>query len=378
MSAAGAHPVEPAAPRGLRIAIACGGTGGHIFPGLATAEVLRERGHEVTLWMAGKDVESAAVKGWAGALVTIPSRGLPSILSPGFLPALWSLLRAMRVCRKLMRKNKPDVLLAMGSYASVGPLWAAQRNRVPVVLHEANVVPGRAIRLFARRATAVAASFEASRFYLQKTKLTITGMPIRRDLERASRTLRRAPCDERQNVMVLGGSRGARRLNEIAVDAFALLHGRGVPLHPIHLTGKADEQRVRAAYAKAGLSATIHAFTTDMAPLYAVADLAVCRSGASTCAELLAFGVPALLVPYPFAAADHQTANAQAMVRLGAADCVAEGNLSAAWLADYLAERCRSRAKLAAMSAAGHAHRECCGAEALANLVEKIGRGDHA
>lgn len=378
MNATCASTAETATPRRLHVAIACGGTGGHIFPGLATAEVLRDRGHEATLWMAGKDVESAAVKGWPGTVITIPSRGLPSPLSPSFLPALWRLLRAMRVCRKTMRKNPPDVLLAMGSYASVGPVWAARRNHVPVVLHEANVIPGRAIRFFARRATAVAVSFEASRFYLQKTKLTVTGMPIRRDLERASRSLQRAPCSDRHNVMVLGGSRGARRLNEVAVDAFALLHNRGVPVHPIHLTGKADELRVRAAYTKAGVNATIYAFTTEMAPLYAAANLAVCRSGASTCAELLAFGVPALLVPYPHAAADHQTANAQAMVRLGAADCVPEENLSATWLADYLAERCRNRDKLAAMSIAGHAHRECCGAEALANLVEKIGRGEHA
>jgi UDP-N-acetylglucosamine--N-acetylmuramyl-(pentapeptide) pyrophosphoryl-undecaprenol N-acetylglucosamine transferase len=374
MNAACPSPADAAAARPLRVAIACGGTGGHIFPGLATAEVLRERGHEVTLWMAGKDVESAAVKDWPGALITVPSRGLPSPLSPHFLPALVRLLRAMRTCRKLMRKNPPDVLLAMGSYASAGPVWAARRHRVPVVLHEANVVPGRAIRFFARRATAVAASFEASRYYLQKTKLTITGMPIRRDLERASRELQRAPSGDRHNVMVLGGSRGARRLNEVAVDAFALLHERGVPVHPIHLTGKADEPRVRAAYAKAGVAAEIIAFTTNMAPLYSAADLAICRAGASTCAELLAFGVPALLVPFPHAAADHQTANAKAMVRLGAADYVPEANLSAAWLADYLAERCRNRAKLAAMSKAGHAHRECCGAEALADLVEKTGR----
>ncbi len=378
MSAACATPAERTGARRLHVAIACGGTGGHIFPGLATAEVLRERGHEVTLWLAGKDVESAAVKGWPGAVITIPSRGLPAPYSPRFLPAAWSLLRAMRTCRKRMRQSRPAVLLAMGSYASVGPIWAARRNQVPVVLHEANVVPGRAIRFFARWATAVAVSFEASRFYLQKTKLTVTGMPIRRDLERASRERQRAPCTERHNVMILGGSRGARRLNEVAVDAFALLHARGLPVHPLHLTGKADEPRVRAAYTKAGVTAELHAFTTNMAPLYAAADLAVCRSGASTCAELLAFGVPALLVPYPFAAADHQTANAEAMVRLGAADCVPEENLTAPWLADYLAERCRNRAKLAAMSAAGHAHRECCGAMALADLVEKVGRGDHA
>ena len=370
--------VSNPAPRRLRIALACGGTGGHIFPGLATAEVLRERGHAVTLWMAGKDVETAAVKDWLGKIVTIPARGLPSGLSLRLVPALWSLLRAMHTCRQKMRQDPPEVLLAMGSYASIGPAWAALRNGVPLVLHEANVVPGRAIRLLSRWATGVAASFEASRYYLQNAALTVTGMPIRRDLERASRTLPRTPPAGAHRIMVLGGSRGAHRLNEVVVEAFSMLQARGVPLHPVHLTGPADESRVRSAYARLGIAATVYGFTTDMAPLYAATDLAVCRSGASTCAELLAFGVPALFVPYPYAAADHQFANAKAMARLGAADYVSEEHLSAAWLADYLTERCRNGAKLAAMSAAARAHRECCGAEALADLVERIGAGQGA
>ncbi|MCX7008078.1 MAG: glycosyltransferase, partial [Kiritimatiellaeota bacterium] len=117
MNAANSNLPTSTAPRRLRIALACGGTGGHIFPGLATAEVLRERGHEVVLWMAGKDVETAAVKNWPGKVVTIPSRGLPSVLSPKFMPAFWRLLRAMHTCRRMMRKDPPDILLAMGSYA---------------------------------------------------------------------------------------------------------------------------------------------------------------------------------------------------------------------------------------------------------------------
>ena len=197
-------------------------------------------------------------------------------------------------------------------------------------------------------------------------------MPIRRELERASRLVQRPPDTGVPTIMVAGGSRGARRLNEIAADALALLKARGVPVRVIHLSGAADEGRVRAAYTKSGVAAEVYPFTLDMAGLYAATDLAVCRSGASTCAELLAFGVPALFVPYPYAAADHQLANAKAMARLGAADYVSEDNLSASWLADYLTERCRNRAKLAAMSAAGRAHRECCGAEAVAELVERV------
>lgn len=364
--------------RNLRVALACGGTGGHIFPGLATAEVLRARGHEVTLWLAGKDVESAAVSDWPGAVVTIPAQGLPTRWAWNFVPACWSLLKAMRACRLRMRANPPDVLLAMGSYASVGPVYAALRNHVPVVLHEANVIPGRTIRFFARWATAVAASFEASRFYLAHSKLVLTGMPLRHGLEFASRALQRIARSDRFTILVLGGSRGAHRLNEVASAALIMLRTRGVPLHVIHLTGAADEQAMCTIYQQAGLPHEVHAFTTQMAQLYAATDLAVCRSGASTCAELLAFGIPALLVPYPHAAANHQLANAQAMTRLGAADYVSEQNLTSTWLADYLTERWQGRAKLAAMSKAGHAQRECCGAEALAAVVEKTGRARHA
>jgi UDP-N-acetylglucosamine--N-acetylmuramyl-(pentapeptide) pyrophosphoryl-undecaprenol N-acetylglucosamine transferase len=378
MNSPAPNAVDDLAAPPLRVALACGGTGGHIFPGLATAEVLRAHGHEVTLWLAGKDVEAAAVSGWSGAVVTIPARGLPTQLAWRGVPALWSLLKAMRACRARMRHNPPDVLLAMGSYASVGPVYAALRNRVPVVLHEANVVPGRTIRLFARWARAVAASFEASRFYLPHGRLVLTGMPLRRELELASRASHRLARDDRFTILVLGGSRGAHCLNTVASAALIMLHARGVPLHVIHLTGAADEQAVRGAYATAGVPHEVQAFIAQMAPRYAAADLAVCRSGASTCAELLAFGLPALLVPYPHAAANHQLANAQAMTRLGAADYVSEQSLTATWLADYLAERWQGRAKLAAMSAAGHAHRECCGAEALAALVEKTGRARHA
>ena len=371
-------PAAVSESRPLRIALACGGTGGHIFPGLATAEVLRERGHDVTLWLAGKDVESAAVKNWTGPVVTIAARGLPTRPSWRVLPAVWSLLRARRACRLKMRVQPPDVLLAMGSYASVGPVSAALHCGVPVVLHEANVVPGRMIKMFAHRAQAVAVSFEASRFYLQDQPVTVTGMPIRRDLERAARTLQCGSHGAPFTVMVLGGSRGAHRLNEVASAAVCALPTRQVPVRVFHLTGPADEGNVRRDYTRAGVEHRVYAFTTEMAALYAETNLAVCRSGASTCAELLAFGVPALLVPYPFAASNHQHANALAMERMGAADYITEADLSTAWLTDYIAERCQTRDRLARMSAAGRAHQTQSGAEALADLVIKTGRGNHA
>lgn len=361
----------------MKIAIACGGTGGHIFPGLAAAEVLRQRGHDITLWLAGKDVEEPAVRDWKGRVVTVVAEGMPSVFSAQALQAGTRLLRAMMSCRRIMKRDRPAVLLAMGSYASVGPVGAALSLRVPVVLHEANVLPGRAIAFFARWATAVAGSFQETRFYLRRKDLVLTGMPLRRDLERAARA---APARQHDlfTVLVMGGSRGARRLNEVAPAAIVQVHRGGHRLRVVHLAGRDDEAAVRKAYQEAGVPNTVHAFTADMAAVYGAADLAICRSGAATCAELSAFAVPALLVPYPSAMNDHQTLNARALEKTGAADVVPERDLSEAWLADYIAGCVGAPGRLARMSAAARSRAGQSGAEALAGLVERVGGGTYA
>lgn len=362
----------------LRIALACGGTGGHIFPGLATAEVLRDRGHEVHLWLAGKDVESEAVAGWPGPIHTVPSEGFMHGLSPRSLKTAWTLMGSARKCVDLMRGNPPDVLLAMGSYASVGPAYAAMRLRIPYVLHEANVLPGRAVRLFSRWATTVAGSFEETRYYLQGRPLVVTGMPMRRELAEAAARPRNGTHDAAHlTLLVMGGSRGARTLNQTVTRAVCECHGLGHKLKVIHLAGRNDEITVRAAYRTHGVPAEVLAFTKEMSAIYAAADLAICRSGASTCSELSAFGVPALLIPYPHAANDHQTANARAMEKSGAADVVPEKDLSVAWLKDYIAQCVLTPDRLSRMSAAmrrrGTAGQ---GTVALADLVENVVRRD--
>ncbi len=357
----------------LNIHLACGGTGGHIFPGLATARVLRDRGHQVTLWMAGKDVEQTAVRGWDGEVITVPTQGLPTGVNWIAVRSAWSLFNASRICMAHMRRTMPDVLLAMGSYASVGPALAAFRLRIPVVLHESNVIPGRAIGLLSRRAQAVAAVFEETRFYLKRREIVITGMPLRRELVAAQTGEApppRAP-GEGFTLLVMGGSRGAHRLNQLVTEAVAEMGPRMRRLRMLHLTGPADEEAVSARYAGLGVEHEVHAFFADMAALYRRADLVICRSGAATCAELCAFGLPALLVPYPFAARNHQFANAQAMARYGAADLVEEKDLESDWLADYIGGMMRVPARLARMGSTARGRALCCAAEALADLVEQ-------
>lgn len=360
----------------LKIALACGGTGGHIFPGMATAYVLRSRGHDVTLWVAGKDVESTALAGWDGPVLTVKARGFPHGFSLRALGSAWQLLRAVRKCRALMEGDRPDVVLAMGSYASVGPVGAARRLKIPVVLHESNVLPGRTNALFARGAAAVAGCFEETRFYMKRKDIVLTGMPLRKELEAASAAAQsQAPADGPRTVLIMGGSRGARKLNEVASRAICEVHRKGIPVEVIHLTGVPDEKEVRSIYEEAGVPHTVEAFIQHMAPVYLQTHLAICRSGAATCAELSAFGIPALLVPYPFAAKDHQTANARAIEKKQAADVMDEKDMTCEFLVDYLIRIFSSPERLAAMSLAARKRYSGRGAEALADLVEQTVAG---
>ena len=347
-----------------------------MFPGLATARELLSRGHEVTLWLTGRDTEQSARKDWDGPVVEVPARGFPSGMSVQSLQTAWKLAQAVFQCRAQMRRNLPDVLLAMGSYASVGPCGAARLLGVPIVLHEANVIPGRAVRLFAPGAAAVAAGFEETRYHLRKAKLSVVGIPLREELTAAAKSLppREAAGPAPFRLLVVGGSMGAHRLNEVAAAALARLKNGGGEFSVVHLTGRADETAIRAAYAAAGVQAEVIAFTTYMAPLYHAADLAICRAGASTCAELAFFGVPALFVPYPRAAMDHQTANARALEKRGTADVVDESALTPEWLEAYLAQTLRKPERLARLRDAALREGVKDGTAALASLVEQCAR----
>jgi UDP-N-acetylglucosamine--N-acetylmuramyl-(pentapeptide) pyrophosphoryl-undecaprenol N-acetylglucosamine transferase len=360
----------------LHIAIACGGTGGHIFPGLATARVLRDRGHHVTLWLAGKGIEEAAVQGWEGRVVTIPSEGFQ------FGP-LRSVLTALRIaaatvrCWFILLRHRPDAVLGMGSYASIGPCLAARLLGIPYFLHEANAVPGRAVRLLAPAAKAVAICFEETRYHLKGLNAVATGMPLRPELQRTPAGLsaaeRSAPGGE-FCLLVMGGSGGAHVINERVSEAVCTLAARD-RLKVMHLTGPADEASVAERYRRAGVKAEVCAFTHDMARLYENAALAVCRSGASTCAELGAFGVPALLVPYPHAASDHQTANARALEKFGAADVIQQNDLTVEWLGEYLASQMENPGRIEKMRARSAArHIAFNAAEGLAGVIEECVR----
>ena len=356
----------------MKVAVACGGTGGHIFPGLATAQILKEKGHDVTLWLAGKDVENTAVQGWSGPIVTVRAEGFSSLFSFRVFVTLWKLFKAMRVCKTSMAQQRPDVVLAMGSYASVGPVLAAMRLKIPFIFHESNVLPGRAVKLLSRWSAGVAACFEETRFYLRGRNVVVTGMPMRKEIEREATQFRNRKRPDRPfTVLVMGGSRGAKALNEIVSQSVVQAYREGFKLRVIHLTGKADEEKVKAFYEKAGVNHRTQAFAHDMAAIYAETDLAICRSGAATCAELLAFAIPALLVPYPHAIHDHQMINARAMEKMETADVIPEKDLSVTWLNQYLMNGVKTSDRLEKMKAAALAKPIRHGAEALAEFITR-------
>jgi len=360
----------------MNINIACGGTGGHIFPGMAVGRVLQKRGHEVILWLSSRAVESVSVQGWDGPVISLDVEGFPSGIL--FLKALRPVLKAFSAsarCKKIMSKQKPDVLLAMGSYASVGPVMAARSLRVPVVLHESNSVPGRAVSFLSRFARCVAVNFSSAESHLPNAgKVIRTGMPVRN----FGSTRFDSQCLDPNifTVFVSGGSQGASRLNDICSAALCRLHKEGTRLQVIHSTGIRDVDMVLARYQNCGIPNLTDSFITDIEKAYNSSNIAICRAGASTCAELLHFRLPALLVPLPSAKRNHQEMNAKEMVSYGICDIVLERELTPEYLSGYLKKYLKNPSRLEKMRESSVIFAENNATIELANLVERVAKGE--
>ena len=311
-----------------KIIVACGGTGGHVFPGLAVANELKRRGHAVEVWFSGRAIEASAHTGWDGDTFATGARQLSLRNAP-------HMLRALFRCTKAIRVKRPDALLAMGSYSSLPPVLAAWLHRVPVVLHEANAVPGKAVDLLSRLAHTTATSFDETAAWLPRRNVVKTGLPVREGL------LGQPPFDGIPpgafTILITGGSQGAHRVNQLTAQAICLLKQDGAnDIFVIHQTGAADEAMVREAYAKAGVPARVSAFITEMGRAYASADLVICRAGASTCFELCLLGKPAFLIPLPSAVRDHQSLNAAALARTGGANVGIQRELTGRTIMRYV------------------------------------------
>lgn len=300
-----------------RWVVAGGGTGGHVTPALALAERIRARGDEVLVMGGRLGLEAKLVPQAGFELIALPARQVMGRGLVGRLAAVPALAAASFTAWRVLGRRRPAVVVSVGGYASVPAVVAAALRRVPIALVEPNAVPGRANRAAARFAALVFTGFETAAGAFPGASVEVTGIPLRRALLDAfgAAAQRRTPQPP-YRLLVFGGSQGARQLNECMIEAAGQLDSR---IEVFHQTGEADRERVAAAYRGAGVRAEVVAFEPDMPARYRWADLALCRSGALTVAELALAGLPALLVPYPFAADDHQRANARALADVGAA-----------------------------------------------------------
>jgi UDP-N-acetylglucosamine--N-acetylmuramyl-(pentapeptide) pyrophosphoryl-undecaprenol N-acetylglucosamine transferase len=310
--------------------IAGGGTGGHLFPGIAVAETLRCRDPEGAILFVGsaRGLEARVVPETGFALETLPIAPLRGQKVAARVRALAALGAATWRSRRLLARFAPDAVIGLGGYASAPAVVAARLAGTPIVLLEQNARPGITTRALARLADRVCVSFPESATRFSAARAVVTGNPVR---WRAPAEPAAASGRAGFTILVFGGSAGARRLNTAAPALLAGLAAMG-DVRLIHQTGVADEAAVRAAYAGTA-PVEVHAFIADMGRAYAAADLVICRAGATTVAELAGLGKPAILVPYPFAADDHQRANAEALVRVGAARMVLDAEATGERLA---------------------------------------------
>src|SRR6266436_1888498 len=337
----------------MNAVIACGGTGGHLFPGIAVAEVLRDRGHEVMLLISEKDIDALAVSGHTNFRVEkLPTVGLPSPFSPAFFGFLRRFYESLSLCRSLYRKFKPEVILGMGGFTSTAPVLAGRIRGIATFIHESNAVPGKANRLTARMVHAVMLGFKECAPFFPKTHTEVTGTPVRTELVRLDRRVARQKLgldDDLPTLLVMGGSQGASGINQALIKALPFL--QGVPLQVIHLSGARDERLVADNYRRENVPAYIGTFHHQMEEVYSAADLVVARAGAASLAEFAAFSLPGILIPFPYATDDHQTRNAEIYARADAAILLKQSEISGEFLARRIRESMENPQLLQQMAA---------------------------
>ncbi len=313
-----------------RVVLACGGTGGHIHPAVAVGDVLRAEGHELALILSGtRAAEMHIAKTWQGPLL---KSGARPIKDPRNLLAL---LR----CRRFLKQQKPDVLLATGGYTSFAPVLAARSLGIPVVLHEANSLVGRAVRFLSKwcQLKTVALSFEEAAAQLPGVPTVFTGLPLRQSVLDSLAKAHQVKRDKDAfHVLVTGGSQGAKGMNLLVAPVLASLAASDKHVHIVHQCGVANLDGVKAFYASVADQVEVVPFIEDMGRAYGHADVVIARAGAATCFEIAHCAVPTIFIPLPTAVDDHQTKNAQSIVNCGGAICLNQLQTTPAQFAEVL------------------------------------------
>jgi UDP-N-acetylglucosamine--N-acetylmuramyl-(pentapeptide) pyrophosphoryl-undecaprenol N-acetylglucosamine transferase len=314
---------------GLRLVIAGGGTGGHLFPGIAIAEALKEIEVDAEVLFVGtaRGIEARAVPKAGFQLALIEVAGLKGTSVAHRIKTIARLPSSLFASRKILRDFGAQAVIGVGGYASGPVLIAAVSMGLPSAVCEQNSVPGITNRILSKLVDAIYVTFPASVPHFPKQKTHLTGNPVRKSFRDAA-SREEAPAIERGLVFTFGGSQGARPLNEMVPKALGLLQARGLAVHALHQAGKDAVDGVVAAYKDASVTAEVTPFIDDMVGAYRRAHVVLCRAGATSCAELTALSVPAILVPFPQAADDHQTKNAQDLVDQHAAVLLAQKDMT--------------------------------------------------
>ncbi len=318
-----------------RIVIMAGGTGGHIFPALAVAQFLQTQGWQVS-WLGTKaGLESRVIPGNG---IEIDWLSVSGVRGKGILSKVSAIFKLAKSCaeaRKILKQRKPDVVLGMGGFVAAPGGLMARMLKIPLIIHEQNRVVGTTNRLLAKIATKVLQGFPNS--FISKFDAVCTGNPLRKSFVDAIKQTN--SNNEVLKILIVGGSQGAKALNENVPNAIALLQNA---VQVRHQTGSAMQNEVAETYKKLNLNAEVTAFIEDMAATYSWADLIICRAGAMTISEVAAMGIPAIFIPLLNAIDDHQTANAKYLTEAGAAILLKQSDLTAENLAQQIEKLCEN------------------------------------
>ncbi|WP_020675400.1 undecaprenyldiphospho-muramoylpentapeptide beta-N-acetylglucosaminyltransferase [Geopsychrobacter electrodiphilus] len=334
----------------MKMLLAGGGTGGHLFPALAIAEQLLRDDSQSEVCFVGtkKGLEARLLPKLGFQLEFIDMVGVVGRGVRGIVQLLPKMLKSLRQSWLILQRFQPDIVVGVGGYASFPVLITSKLKGIPFILHEQNAVPGLSNRVLAGFARRICLSIPDSGKRLPRHKLVMTGNPLRQAVAELSSALPGSG-----EILAFGGSRGAHAINELLAESLPLLRRHGVTVKVVHQTGDADLDQIRAVYQSQGeTNIEVIPFIEDMASAYKNSRLVICRAGATTIAELCACGRPALMIPLPSSAADHQTANARAMEAAGAAIMLTQHETSAEKLANTIAELWLNRDRLQVMAEA--------------------------
>lgn len=330
-----------------------GGTGGHLFPGIAVAEaILKNFPHSRVVFIGTeRQLDARALKGRHFETVTLKCRPLKGLGLFAKLRTAIQLPASLITAAAIIRRFKPDLVLGVGGYVTGPVILAARLLGIPCCIHEQNSVPGLANRLLGKIVRRVFISLPSSAAYFPAAKTVLTGNPVRQELLAAAGTTVKKE-NHRPTLLVLGGSQGAHRVNMLMLEALAdQQHALPPGFAVIHQTGTRDEEEIRAGYARLGIRAQVAAFFNDMAAIYQEADLVVSRAGATTLTELMLFRKPAFLIPFPYAADNHQEKNGLFLVERGGAKMFAEAKLTGAALGREIVRLITDKEELGRMAA---------------------------